>query len=318
MKPIFKDKLRFGKTKHGFAGHVIAHPYRYVLLLPAVIYTLIYSYGSYPYIIIAFKRFNYRLGVAGSPFTGFSNFEFFFKSNAALTVIRNTLVLNILFLIFTTLFAMMLAIMLNEIRLGIFKKICQSIMLFPHYLSWVVIGYMIYGIFSMDFGILNRIISAVGGKPVNWFTNADAWPAILVIMRVWKGTGINTVIFLAAITGIDTEVYEAADIDGAGRLQRIFFITIPLLMPTVCILTILSLGKIMYGDFGMFYAIIGDNGILYPTTDIIDTYIFRVLRQTGNPSQAMAISLFQSIIGFVMVFGSNRLVSRLFPEAALF
>jgi putative aldouronate transport system permease protein len=137
-------------------------------------------------------------------------------------------------------------------------------------------------------------------------------------MRIWKGAGMSAVIYLAAITGIDSGIYEAAEIDGASRWQQIMKITFPMLMPVICILTLLSLGKIMYGDFGMMYAIIGDNGILYPTTDIIDTYIFRALRQTGNPSQAMAIGLFQSVIGFVMVFGSNKLVSRLFPDGSLY
>jgi putative aldouronate transport system permease protein len=296
----------------------MSHPYRYLLLLPAALYTFIYGYCSYPYIIIAFKKFNYRLGVFGSPFNGLQNFEFFLKSNAAATVISNTIYLNFLFLIFTTLFSLILAIMLNEVRRMTFKRVTQSLMLFPHYLSWVVIGYMIYGFFSMEYGLINKMIEFFGGDPVNWYANAKAWPAILVIMRIWKGSGMSAVIYLAAITGIDSGIYEAAEIDGANRLQQIIHITVPLLMPTVCILTLLSIGRIMYGDFGMIYAIVGDNGILYPTTDIIDTYIFRALRQTGNPAQAMAISLFQSVIGFAMVFGSNRLVAKLFPDGALY
>jgi putative aldouronate transport system permease protein len=304
--------------KKGLTGDIAAHPWRYLLLLPAALYTFIYSYCSYPYIIIAFKRFNYRLGVFGSPFNGLQNFEFFFKSNAAARVIGNTLYLNLLFLIFTTIFSAALAILLGEILNRPFKRVSQSLMLFPHYLSWVVIGYMIYGFFSMEYGIINKIIEAAGGKPVNWYAEAGAWPAILVIMRIWKGSGMSAVIYLAAITGIDAGVYEAAEIDGAGRWQRIWRITIPLLMPTVCILTLLSIGRIMYGDFGMIYAIVGDNGVLYPATDIIDTYIFRALRQTGNPAQAMAISLFQSVIGFAMVFGSNKLAGKLFPEGTLY
>jgi putative aldouronate transport system permease protein len=304
--------------KKGFLNDILTHPYRYLLLLPAALYTIIYGYCSYPYIIIAFKKFNYRTGVFGSPFNGLQNFQFFFRSNAAATVIWNTLKLNILFLVFTTVFSVVLAILLNEIRLKLFKRVSQSIMLFPYYLSWVVIGYMIYGFFSMEYGILNKILENFGGARINWFAKDSAWPAILTIMRIWKGSGMNAVIFLAAIIGIDSGIYEAAEIDGASRFQQIMKITVPLLMPTICILTLLSIGRIMYGDFGMIYAIVGDNGILYPTTDIIDTYIFRALRQTGNPSQAMAISLFQSVIGFFMVFGSNRIVSRLFPEGALY
>jgi putative aldouronate transport system permease protein len=306
------------KKKTGFIYDIITHPYRYLLLLPAALYTFIYGYCSYPYIIIAFKRFNYRLGVFGSPFNGLKNFEFFFKSNAAGVVIGNTLYLNLLFLIFTTLVSLVLAIMLNELGRRTFKRVSQSLMLFPHYLSWVVIGYLIYGVFSMEFGILNKMIEAAGGAAVNWYAKAEVWPAILVIMRIWKGSGMSAVIYLAAIAGIDAGIYEAAEIDGASRRQQILRITLPLLMPTACILTLLSIGRIMYGDFGMIYAIIGDNGVLYPTTDIIDTYIFRALRQTGNPAQAMAISLFQSVIGFIMVFGSNKLTYKLFPDGALY
>jgi putative aldouronate transport system permease protein len=307
-----------GNKVSGFVHDIVTHPYRYLLLLPAALYTFVYGYCSYPYMIIAFKRFNYQLGVFGSPFNGLRNFEFFLRSNSAFTVIWNTLYLNLLFLAFTTICSVALAIMLNEVAHRQFKRASQSLMLFPHYLSWVVIGYMIYGFFSMEYGILNKVIQAFGGAPINWYSQASVWPAILVVMRIWKGAGMSAVIYLAAITGIDTEIYEAAAIDGATRWQQTLRITIPLLMPTVCILTLLSLGKVMYGDFGMIYAIVGDNGILYPTTDIIDTYIFRVLRQTGNPAQAMAISLFQSVIGFIMVFGSNRLVSRLFPDGALY
>jgi putative aldouronate transport system permease protein len=304
--------------KKGFINDIIIHPYRYLLLLPAVLYTFIYGYCSYPYMIIAFKKFNFRAGVWGSPFNGLKNFEFFFKSNAAATVIGNTLYLNLLFLVFTTVFSVAMAIMLNEVAHRAFKRVSQSLMLFPHYLSWVVVGYMLYGIFSQEYGILNSIIRTLGGTPVGWYAKPEVWPAILVIMRIWKGSGMSAVIYLAAITGIDSEIYEAAEIDGATRWQQIMRITVPLLMPTVCILTLLSIGKIMYGDFGMIYAIIGDNGVLYPTTDIIDTYIFRALRQTGNPAQAMAISLFQSVIGFLMVFGTNKLASRLFPDGALY
>jgi putative aldouronate transport system permease protein len=306
------------KRKKGFFHDIATHPYRYAMLLPAALYTFIYGYCSYPYIIIAFKKFNYRTGVFGSPFNGFKNFEFFFRSNAAVTVIENTLKLNILFIVFTTVFALALAIMLSEIRGRYFKKVSQSFMLFPHYLSWVVIGYMIYGFFSMEVGLVNKTIVSFGGTPVNWFGEASVWPAILVVMRVWKGAGMRAIIYLAAITGIDTGIYEAAEIDGAGRWRQTIKITIPLLMPTVCILTLISLGKIMFGDFGMIYAIIGDNGILYPTTDIIDTYIYRALRQIGDPSRAMAISLFQSLIGFIMVYGSNKVVSRIFPDGALY
>ena len=172
--------------------------------------------------------------------------------------------------------------------------------------------------FSTEYGIVNQLLRSLGLEGVNWYTNSGVWPAILVVMRIWKGAGMNAIIFLASITGIDTSLYEAAAIDGANRFQRIFRITLPLIMPTVIIMTLLSLGKIMYGDFGMIYALVGDNGTLYATTDIIDTYVFRALRQVGDMSQSTAIGLFQSLIGFIMVYGSNWLARRFYPDGALY
>ena len=294
------------------------NPFSYLLMLPAMLFVLIFGYMTYPYMIIAFKKFNYQLGLWGSPWNGIDNFTFFFKSTMASRIIWNTLYLNILFITTGTLMSVALAIMLNEIRSRTYVRVSQTFMLLPYYLSWVVIAYMLQAVFSNKNGLMNNVLVMFGQKKISWYTRADLWPAILVAMRLWKGAGMNAIIFLAAITGIDESIYEAAMIDGASRGQRIRQITIPLIMPTVTIMTLLSIGKIMYGDFGMIYALSGDNGVLYETTDIIDTYVFRVLRQTGDPSQAMAIGLFQSVIGFAMVYGTNQLVKRKFGDGALF
>ena len=294
------------------------NPFSYLLMLPAMLFVLIFGYMTYPYMIIAFKKFNYQLGLWGSPWNGIDNFTFFFKSTMASRIIWNTLYLNILFIATGTLMSVALAIMLNEIRSRTYVRVSQTFMLLPYYLSWVVIAYMLQAVFSNKNGLMNNVLVMFGQKKISWYTRADLWPAILVAMRLWKGAGMNAIIFLAAITGIDESIYEAAMIDGASRGQRIRQITIPLIMPTVTIMTLLSIGKIMYGDFGMIYALSGDNGVLYETTDIIDTYVFRVLRQTGDPSQAMAIGLFQSVIGFAMVYGTNQLVKRKFGDGALF
>ncbi|MNW60407.1 putative multiple-sugar transport system permease YteP [compost metagenome] len=165
---------------------------------------------------------------------------------------------------------------------------------------------------------MNKLLNQFGIAPVNWYTEQQAWPAILTIMHVWKGAGMSAVIYLATITGIDDTLYEAAEIDGASRWQMCMRITVPLMMPTVVILSLLSVGKIMYGDFGMIYALIGDNGTLYATTDIIDTYVFRSLRQIGNPSEAMAVGLFQSVVGFILVFGTNAITRKFFKDGALY
>ncbi|MDD3336806.1 MAG: ABC transporter permease subunit [Eubacteriales bacterium] len=318
MVNSIKPQQMNGKYKWGIFSDIARNRFSYLLLLPAVAYVFIFSYCTYPYMIIAFKNFNYQLGVWGSEWCGTANFDFFLHSTNAMRVIRNTLVLNLLFILVGTAMSLFLAILLNELRSKTFVKTTQTFMLFPHYLSWVVVGYILLAIFSNKNGLANQIVTLFGGKSISWYTKPQYWTTILVMMKLWKDAGMNAVIYLAAITGIDESIYESATIDGANRFQRIIRITVPLIMPTVCIMTLLAVGKIMFGDFGMIYALVGDQGMLYETTDIIDTYVYRVLRQTGNPSQAMAIGLFQSLIGLIMVLGSNRIVKRTFSEGALF
>ncbi|MGZ7440103.1 ABC transporter permease [Paenibacillus sp. TH7-28] len=290
----------------------------YLLVLPAMVYTFIFGYMTYPYMLIAFQRFNYTKGIFHSEWVGLKNFEFFFRSNKALTVTFNTIFLNLLFIVFGTLTALAISLILNELRKKLFVKISQSMLLFPNFISWIVISYVLYAFFSMDMGIVNKLLNQLGIAAVNWYTEPQTWPAILTVMHVWKGAGMSAVIYLATITGIDETLYEAAEIDGANRWQMCMHITIPLMMPTVVILTLLSVGKIMYGDFGMIYALVGDNGTLYSTTDIIDTYVFRSLRQIGDPSEAMAVGLFQSVVGFILVFGTNAITRKFFKDGALY
>ena len=261
----------------------------YLLALPAVVYTFIFYYLTLPYIVIAFEKFNYKTGI-WSPFVGLKNFEYFFKSSWAWTVTRNTLVINILFLIVGTVCSVVLAIVLNEVKAKKFLKVSQSMMLFPYFISWVIVSYMLQGILGTETGLLN----------------------------IWKNTGYNTIVYLAAITGIDEGLYEAAYIDGATRFKRIIYITIPLLAPTICIMTLMSVGRIFYGDFGMLYAIIRDNSSLMPIAEVIDTYVYRTFKNTGDPSLSMAIGLYQSIVGFILVFTANWIVRKKFPDGALF
>ncbi len=317
------DKPFYHHRKGGFFHDIAKNKFSYLIALPAIIYVFIFSYMAYPYMLIAFQRYNYRnTSIFGIIFkgdwVGFDNFKFFFLSQNAFRVTWNTIYLNMMFIITGTAMSVLLAVLLNELRCKWFVKTTQSVMLFPSYISWIMVSYILISLFSTQYGMVNHVLKAVGAAPVNWYTNPDVWPAILVIMRIWKGAGMNAIIFLAAITGIDSSVYEAAAIDGAGRFQMVKRITMPLIMPTVAILTLLSLGKIMYGDFGMIYALVGDNGTLYKTTDIIDTYIFRSMRQVGDMSQSTAIGLFQSGIGFLMVYGSNWLAKKFYPEGALY
>jgi putative aldouronate transport system permease protein len=306
------------RTRTGFFSEIARNRYSYILVLPAMIYVFLFSYATYPYLLIAFQRFNYQKGLFNSEWIGFENFKFFFSSSDALTVTLNTIKLNVLFLIFVTFFAVALALLFNEIKNRYFIKFAQTTMIFPSFLSWIIVSYMMYSLFTMDYGIINQAIVAFGGEPVNWYSKPEAWPSILVSMKVWKDAGMASIIYLAAISGIDQSLYESADIDGASRWQKMTRITLPLIAPTIAILTLLNLGKIFYGDFGMIYAIIGDNGVLFPTTDVIDTYVFRVLRQIGDPSNAAAAGLFQSAVGLLLVFVANWLTRRFFREGALY
>ena len=289
----------------------------YLLAVPAILYTFIYGYMTLPYLAIAFEKFNYETGVR-SPFVGLENFASFFRSSWAWSVTRNTLVINFLFLIFGTFFAILIALLLNEIRARRFLKITQSSMLFPFFISWVIVSYMLQGILGTENGMLNRFIQSLGGKRINFYATPRYWYPILLILNIWKNAGYNSIIYLAAITGIDESIYEAAAIDGATRFKRIIYVTLPLLVPTISVLTLMSIGRIFYGDFGMMYAVIRDNSALMPIAEVIDTYVFRVFKNTGNPSLTMAIGLYQSVVGFILVYTSNRVVRRFYPEGALF
>lgn len=294
------------------------NPFSYLLALPALVYALIFGYLTLPYIVIAFKNFNYQKGIWGSEFVGLKNFEFFFRSNRAGLVTYNTVILNVLALVFGTALSVGIALMLNEVRLKRFLKASQSVLIFPNFLSWVIVSYIVYAIFSSERGVVNVVLRMFGQKGISWYSSPQYWRGILTTIKVWKSVGINSVIFLAAITAIDDGLYEAARIDGATRIKQMLHITLPLLAPTVCIMTLMSIGKIFYGDFQMMYTIVGDNGLLMPVTDVIDTYVYRALRTTGDPASSMAVGLYQALVGFIMVFGSNLLVKRMFPEGALF
>jgi putative aldouronate transport system permease protein len=249
---------------------------------------------------------------------GLKNFAFFFKSPRAWQVTSNTLKLNVLFMLVGIVVALLFSLMFNEIRSRKFMKVTQSMFLFPNFLSWVVISYILYSFLASNNGIINNLLLNLGMEKINWYSSPEYWPGILVLLKTWKETGMSTIIYLAAISGFDTRLYEAAYIDGASRFQNAIYITLPMLLPTVCILALLGLGKMFRADFGMIYSLIRDNGVLYKTTDVIDTYTFRALRKTGDPSQAMAVGLYQSVMGFILVFTTNWLTRKYFKEGALF
>jgi len=284
-----------------------------VMLIPGVVYTLLFAYIPMCGIILAFKKYTYAGGIFGSQWIGLKNFEFFFKSGRAFLVTRNTVLYNLLFIAFNMVLQMAVAILLTEIKGSKFKKISQSLMFLPYFISWVVVSVIAFNILSYDFGFINSLLAKMGFDKVNFYNNGAYWPAILTLFGAWKGVGYGSVMYLAAIMGIDTEVYEAAAIDGAGVFRRIFTITIPLMMPTVMILLLLSIGGIFKGNFDMFYNLIGNNGTLHSWTDVIDTFTFRALITNNDFGMSSAVGLFQSVLCFATVLLANKL-TRLYNE----
>ena len=309
------------KKKNGMNGFFKkAYKYRafLLMLLPAVIYTLVFAYYPMAGIVMAFKRYTYSGGIWGSPWNGIENFKFFFQSGQAGLVTRNTVLYNVVFIVVNTVVQIAVAVFLTEIRNKHFRKISQSVMFLPYFISWVIVGVMAFNIFSSDYGFLNGLITALGGEKVAFYTTPKAWPFIIVFFNLWKGVGYGSVMYLAAIMGIDTSIYEAAQIDGANVFQRIFKVTIPMIMPTTSILFLLSVGGIFKGNFDMFYNLVGSNGILYNYTDVIDTLTFRVLVVNNNYGMSAAIGLFQSVLCFITVVLANKLVGLYDRDATLF
>ncbi|WAM33593.1 ABC transporter permease [Caldicellulosiruptor morganii] len=291
----------------------------FVMALPGVILLIAFSYLPLFGLIIAFKDVHYDVGILKSPWVGFKNFEFLFKTPDAFVITRNTLLYNFAFIVFGNLAAIATAIALSEMRARFMAKFYQSVMFLPYFLSWVVVAYMAFAFLSVDLGILNTLVlPKLGIEPIAWYVEPKPWPVIIILANLWKYTGYNAVIYLAAITGIDPEYYEAALIDGATKWQQIRHITFPLLSPLVVVLVLLGIGRIFYADFGLFYQLPMNSGALYDVTNVIDTYVYRTLMGMNDIGMASAASFYQSIMGFILVLTSNLIVRRLDPEKALF
>lgn len=288
------------------------------MALPASVLLFIFSYVPIAGLIIAFKDFRYDKGFLGSKWVGFKNFEFFFKSNDAWVVLRNTIGLNLLFIGVTLVVSIAVALMINEIRSRVAVKLVQTIMFFPYFMSWVVVGYLLYAYLHHNYGIINQILQFFGMKSIAWYANSAYWPVILTFMYTWKLAGYYSVIYYAGLMGIDSSYYEAAALDGASRWQMVWKITLPLLRSIIICMVILQIGRIMYADFGLFFQLTRDQGALYATTDVLDTYIFRALRVTGDIGISSAVGCFQALTGFVIIMVSNFVVRKIDSESALF
>lgn len=293
----------------------------YAMTLPAVVFVFIFSYMPMTAHVLAFKRFSPIKGLWGSDWVGFDNLVFFFSGRDWLPVTWNTVFLNLLFITAGTVTSLLIALMLNEIRQLWFKKISQSLVILPHFISVMVINMMVVNFFNGQDGMINRLLETFHLERVDWFQTPSVWPGLLTFIFVWKGAGWSSIIYLAALTGISEEYYESARIDGAKRWQQIWYITMPLLRPIIIILTLLALGRIFYGDFGLIYGIIGDNSLLFKATDVIDTYTYRALRDTGNMnsySNAAAVALFQSIMGLATILFFNWIVRKVDHDSKIF
>ncbi|MCY9669303.1 ABC transporter permease subunit [Paenibacillus alginolyticus] len=295
--------------------------YRTLVLMcvPAILFFLVMSYLPMPGLYLAFINYNYTAGIFGSQFVGFDNFKFLVTSGALWKLTFNTIAYNLAFIFFGNILQIGIAILLNELRKKWFKKLSQSLMFLPFFISFVLVGLIAYNILSYDFGLLNGILKSIGWEPLKTYSNPTIWPFIIVFTFLWQSTGYGSIVYFAAIMGLDSEIVEAAEIDGANALQRIRYIVLPWLKPTFIILLLFSLGGILRGNFGLFYNLVGaNNTALFDATDIIETFVFRSLMNNFNFSLGSAVSLYQSVFGFFIVITANWLVKKVSPENTLF
>ncbi|WP_051572263.1 ABC transporter permease [Ruminiclostridium cellobioparum] len=288
------------------------------MLIPAVLYYFIFMYVPMAGIVIAFKRLDYAAGIFGSDWVGFDNFKFFFMSGQAFNVTKNTFLYNLVFIVVNTSLQITVSIFLSEMRNKYVKKTTQTLMLMPYFISWVVVGAFIYNIFNYEFGALNTVLKSLGLESVDVMGTVGAWKYILVFFNAWNGVGYGSIVYMAAITGIDKELYEASELDGANIFQQIWRITIPSIKPTIIIMILLNVGSIFRGNFSMFYQIIGNNGLLFNSTDVIDTFVFRSLMKTQEVGMASAAGLYQSVLCFAIIMITNGIIKRVDSEYALF
>lgn len=289
-------------------------------IMCAIPVLLVFVFNYLPMIgtIIAFKDYRYDLGILGSNWVGFKNFEFFFQSNVFARITINTLAYNFAFIIVSTASSILVALLLYEVTSRARTKLFQTILITPHFMSWVVAGSMVYAILQPQNGFLNTILNVFGIESINWYAEPNKWPAILTVTYVWKNVGIDSVIYYAALMGLDASLFEAAKIDGATRTQTTKSIIIPCILNLIVMLTILKVGNIFRADFGMFYQIPRNVSILYEKTDVVDTYIFRSMREVGDMGMSTAIGLLQSVVGFILVLITNWASKKIDEDYGLF
>ncbi|MBB5266045.1 putative aldouronate transport system permease protein [Catenibacillus scindens] len=291
----------------------------YLMMLPGLVYLIINNYIPMAGLIIAFKQVNFRKGILASPWAGLSNFEYLFSSDEAFIITRNTILYNLAFIVLGTIMAVFIAILLNEIRGKLSKKIYQTVILVPYLISMVIVSYLVNALLATETGFVNHtIVGALGGEPISWYSEPKYWPFILILVNLWKNFGYHSIIFYATVVGLDSGLYEAAAIDGANRWQRIYHVTLPGLRSTIITLSLMSIGKIFYSDFGLFYQVPMNSGPLFDVTNTIDTYVYRGLMQSNNIGMSAAAGFYQSVVGCLVVLLANFTVRKISKDDALF
>lgn len=295
------------------------------MVAPAAIWLLLLRYLPMGGIVLAFKDYkvnprnpSFISNLLNSEWVGFDNFKFLFKTDAAWIMFRNTIAYNVVFIILGIIIPVAFAIMMNELTKKFAAKTYQTMMFFPYFLSWVVVSYFLNAFLDAQYGMIPAMQKAAGETPISWYTTKEPWPYIIVLANLWKNVGYSTVLYLAAITGIDTSQYEAAAIDGASKWQQVLYVTLPHLKTMICILFIMNVGKIFASDFGLFYNVPMQNGALFSVTQTIDTYVYRSYMATGDPGLNTAAGLLQNVLGFICIMTANGIVKKIDPDSSMF
>ena len=291
----------------------------YLMMVPGFIYLIINNYLPMSGLILAFKKIDYSVGILRSPWTGLSNFKYLFSTNDAFIFFRNTILYNLAFILLGNALGVFIAIALDSIRKKFFKRASQVIILIPYLLSTVIVSYVVYAFLSGNTGFINNtILKALHLESINWYSQAKYWPIILVIVFLWMSFGYSSILYYSTLIGIDKTYYEAAVVDGASVFQQIKYITLPSLKTTIITLVLMAVGRICYSDFGLFYQVPMNSGLLYKATQTIDTYVYRALLEMNDIGRATAAGFLQSILGFICILISNSIVYKLDKESALF
>ncbi len=294
----------------------------HVMAAPTVIWLLIFCYLPILGLVMAFQNFNITRGILESEFIGLKNFQFLFTTSDAWNITKNTVLYNLVFIVLNMVLAVTMSLLLSELRNRVLAKGLQTIYMLPHFLSWAVVMIVVSAFLNYDYGMVNHLFRNLGWQDANaivdWYQNRSLWPPLLVFINAWKGVGYQTVLYLAVISGISNDYYEAAVLDGANKRQQAWYITIPHLRLVIGISIIMAMGSIFRGDFGLFYVVTKNTGRIQPVTDVIDTYVYRALTELSNVGMATAAGFYQSVVGFCMVLVVNAVVNKIDPDSAMF